>query len=480
MAFKIFPPIGIARVGNSQDSFFVGPEVPGSPGIEIADDGSETRLVSYKTDSTKIKRQGARFRIFDVDSGGNATPLVLATGDSIQWTVKLANKKSAVRRGLAPPSSASRPVIEDADKVIEPASKNVAGANAPPKSFNDSDFEGRSVPLGDVRTDKNQNLIVLGGFGFSSSPSNSPIGSFYTNPGWHDDTSDGKVTARIIRANGDIEEDIAAAWCIISTPDYAASINGIVTLHDILTQVAIDNLGLAIPDQPSFTKDIFPILVSASSLRFVNLFPDFADISTDWTSLSNSSDASRPAREEALELVGEGVEFLSRFSLTNFQVNYLEKWVDGDFLTDWTGVPLPGATITAEGLTRAALGGTVGQGFFPGIEAGRIVTDSTLYSSPFEYRFDSASIEPGDITALMAVPWQADFYECQGSWWPAQRPDSIFVSETNDTRAEWARGISGKRELVDKFPGLGFVVPVGGGEFPKMIEKDRADSDFFL
>ena len=33
--YKIHPAIGVARVGNHPDAFFVGPEAPGSAGVEI-------------------------------------------------------------------------------------------------------------------------------------------------------------------------------------------------------------------------------------------------------------------------------------------------------------------------------------------------------------------------------------------------------------------------------------------------------------
>lgn len=52
----------------------------------------------------------------------------------------------------------------------------------------------------------------------------------------------------------------------------------------------------------------------------------------------------------------------------------------------------------------------------------------------------------------MALPWQADFYECQGAWWPWQRPDVVlpedFVRKPVTTAGEntreefqaWTRG----------------------------------------
>ena len=71
---------------------------------------------------------------------------------------------------------------------------------------------------------------------------------------------------------------------------------------------------------------------------------------------------------------------LNRFHLTGLQHFQLQEWAAGRFQSDWQGVPQPGNTVTADEMTRAALQSTVGQGFFPGIEAGIIVKDPTLYA----------------------------------------------------------------------------------------------------
>src|SRR5438067_2540588 len=52
---KIFPPLGIARVGNSPQEYFIGPEAPG-----IVPDGGGM----YKDAEGRVKRQAARFRIY--------------------------------------------------------------------------------------------------------------------------------------------------------------------------------------------------------------------------------------------------------------------------------------------------------------------------------------------------------------------------------------------------------------------------------
>jgi hypothetical protein len=59
MIYRIYPPIGIARVGNSPDAFFIGPETPGSLGTEIVA-GVERPVADFKDSAFRMKRQAAR------------------------------------------------------------------------------------------------------------------------------------------------------------------------------------------------------------------------------------------------------------------------------------------------------------------------------------------------------------------------------------------------------------------------------------
>ena len=60
--YKIHPAIGVARLGNHETAFFVGPEGPGSAGVESGADGAEGRLGRYKSEG-RVKRQAARVRV---------------------------------------------------------------------------------------------------------------------------------------------------------------------------------------------------------------------------------------------------------------------------------------------------------------------------------------------------------------------------------------------------------------------------------
>ena len=54
----IYPAIGIARVGNSPDDYFIGPEIAGIHASDSHD---------FRDDKGRIKRQAARFRVFALD-----------------------------------------------------------------------------------------------------------------------------------------------------------------------------------------------------------------------------------------------------------------------------------------------------------------------------------------------------------------------------------------------------------------------------
>jgi len=82
----IHPSIGVARLGNSEDEFFLASEVPEPapqpPGY-------------YRDSSGALKRQAVRFRIYGLNAEGQAIAELTASNADIHWTVHLANKKSA-------------------------------------------------------------------------------------------------------------------------------------------------------------------------------------------------------------------------------------------------------------------------------------------------------------------------------------------------------------------------------------------------
>lgn len=533
---KIYPGIGVARLGDSPDEFFIGPE---SPGIGPQED-------AFKDGAGRVKRQAARFRIYGFDAAGNAVAEITANtpGARVAWRVELANTKAAglrfagVRHGMAmdenpDPKQRRNLKIEDRDSLtIRPTPRLIAGANQEGRQFEFSDgaFVGKAVYLGELRTDADGRLLVLGGRGTSGSVGGArPITQYANNDGWHDDTADGPVQASVSIDGRDLP--VTGSWVIVAPPKFAPFIHNIVTLYDVMAEAK----GVFPPDRPSFTKHIFPIFEAAAALPWVNAMalrghgPHKAG---DFSSgemverLNDASESKRSFRQHIFERMrepGAGTDqanynfmpLLSGdegdatvgtastwLSLTAGQYAALKQWVLGNFDDDWQGPPSPAPLETlpvAEqpaALDRAALEWCVGGPFFPGIEITYVARYPHWYVEPF--RFDAAKLAPGDVTKRMAVPWQADFYECAGHWWPAQRPDEVLneatlrqaltmfpteaaagaLAQAVTGRISWARGVGdrwanpeeqtppharpplpGDNDMVTKWKTLGFVVP---------------------
>jgi hypothetical protein len=491
MRYRIFPPIGIARLGEDTD-FFLGPEIVGKGPGELQLDGTLRPVARFKDASrTKIRKQGARFHLYESEDGALWRPAQFPSSARITWTVTLENKKSAVRRGGQPPGSPMRPqVVADLQSmVIKGGTRNVSGANATSTEFQgtfsttaaNGDPYNVDVELGQLKTDAQGRLIVLGGKGFSSAPPNTPIGggggtNFYRNPKWHDDVADGPVTADIqLTPTSDPIKAEGGAWVIVAPPDYAPGIDGVVTLYDVIRQLGIDHFGLPQPGTPSFDLDISPLLTRVRRLRWVHDDEAWSDPTFEEPKLRSGAAADKPLRERARNIV-EHVEDVFQghtepqgpsFRLREFQRKMLEEWVAGNFIDSPAQLD---TSTTAAGLTRAALENAVGQGFCPGIEAGIILLDTSLYLTPFDFRLDHNALEPGDLTALMAQPWQADFYKCNTDWWPTQRPD--LAPQTVGSPKDWIRGAAGHKLLIERSGRLGFIVRQGSNEVFVEAERD--------
>lgn len=452
----IHPAVGIARLGNSPDDFFVGPERPWEP----ADPPG-----GFKDGQCRVKRQAARFRVFAFHDDGTVQELT-ADDAAITWTVQLVNKKAVLRNGAAPAG----------DMTIDPGPETLDGPDQR-KLFDSGQIKFPSaaavdVPLGEARTDDAGRLLVLGGFGTSATPTGAPIVHFADNPGWYDDASDGPVTAHVkLNGSGD-EFDATGAWVIVGPPKFAPQLDSPITLYDAVFQMAVDQGWLAGPATPSYTNDVFPILESARTIRWVfELYSahTWADPVYDpgvrqgiFNRLANPNGG------------GSNMPMLQQATLTKAQYAVMEKWKDDAFTRDWAGPPAP-APLSPEGLDRAALANCVGAAFFPGIEAGGLGTQPIVdpakhvgASDPL--RLAHAALAAGDMTQRMAVPWQADFMACGYMWWPVPRPNDVIPQGTSSYLA-WDRDVV---DMVNEWHTLGFVVAQGS----EYVEVDRCDTSF--
>ena len=145
--------------------------------------------------------------------------------------------------------------------------------------------------------------------------------------------------------------------------------------------------------------------------------------------------------------------------LTNTQLQWMRKWSENSFTRDWNGIPGPDAPITPGNLDRASLEACIGAALWPGIEAGQYLLRKDIWNQ-FP-RLNATMVNPGDITARMALPWHTDFLECDENWWPVARPHQVRPERMPNTYKEWAGQIRGYKKMVDEWDTLGFVIPHG-------------------
>src|SRR5215210_9580941 len=162
----IHPAIGIARLGNSPDEYFLGPEIPGVPAHP--DDGL------FKDKAGRLKRQVARFRIYGFDENGEVVKELTSEDAEIIWTVHLANKKAAwycFNTAMDIPEAvavARRNPTYAGDQrtglIIDPGERSIAARNySGPQRFDTGQFQVKtgqavSVYLGEMRIDGDGNL----------------------------------------------------------------------------------------------------------------------------------------------------------------------------------------------------------------------------------------------------------------------------------------------------------------------------------
>ena len=505
LKYRIHPAIGIARVGDSPDDYFIGPEAPGiSPTLKKPDDQS-AQPGTYKDGQQRIKRQGARFRIYEYteDAAGVVTKVreITLAEAQIEWEVHLANRKAAAPRlqgaGLRNAGVPERKLIIDAGL------HKIGGPNQPMKKLQGKFMETIDVQLGDLLTDNAGRLIILGGHGQSQSLPQNKLEDFADNDGWCDDVADGPVRATI-QLNGSAAPVAAdSAWVIVAPPDFAPPIENVITLYDrVYDMMAKFNPALAVGTKTkvSFTKDIYPIFRRVSNLHWVSDvaashhgegMPDH--FISDVKELASKDNVRAGPILRALRNPKDGGGHMPKVpgksvppgaALTEVQYKRMERWAKGRFDADWTGAepaPVPFDKLAEkdkpQALDRAALEACVGGPFFPGIEVSRLVLEKSTYDEKRPFRINDAKLSPGALTEGMAVPWQADFRDCgaegAADWWPSQRP--IQVRRGHQRDAEWMpEDWKDYIDIVHGWSQLGFVVAKMAGDKVEYVEDERS------
>ncbi len=490
--YRIHPAIGIARLGSSTkaDGWFLGPEVPG-----------QVFAGPFKDGPGSIKRQGARFRIFEYQ-GGVPVREIKAADAKITWKVHLVNRKA--EGPVFPPSTPPKrrnPTVPAPDRwklIIDAKEQQIDGVSAGPLPLK-GEFLGKDVPLGDLRTDGDGRLIVLGGFGKSFSPAGLPLTGLFNNDGWCDDAADGPVSATV--EIGGKKVDVDPAWVVVGPPDYAPAIDNVISLFDVIYEASYLKFGHVDPrlaaGHPSFTHHVFPFLQRAADVYWVYaqagphrprrggdfLEPGLLRLLSDAD--PNPASAAYKARNAVFRrlrppLGGGGIEqnmpdLAADMPTTLPQYEVMALWATGRFDADWTGFPLA-APLESHAvpeqpllLDRAGLDACAGRAFFPSIEAPRIVEVQKIYRSPL--RIDPDVVPPGGITEGLAIPWQTDFLACGSNWWPAQRPSNVFRQKGTAEaweRGDWAAGVT---DMVKQWALLGFVKQEPGPI--RFVERER-------
>jgi hypothetical protein len=485
----IHPSIGIARLGNSTDEFFLGPEVP---------EPAPQPHGFFRDSSGALKRQAARFRIYGLNAEGQAVAELTAANADIHWTVHVANKKAAwyqfqialdIPEAHAAPLSLLRNLaVGDRNSLsIDPGPRHITGKNTEgggSHTFDTGSFMGTPVYLGELRTDEMGRLVVLGGRGKSVSYNGARAMTFANNDGWHDDISDGPVTAKVVYQGKELVVD--PAWIVVAPPSYAPLLKSVRTMWDLMRDVAITSKALSAPLRPSFQDDIRPIFERLSHLQWVNAGyagafgwkgpMHFTD--PEW--LKRLADPSPAQKEMRLSLANQFRVFdrdawspmpwpwqygdamnvppahtpRQSVAISDTQLKMLQQWAAGHFDANYYPAQEPARAIEAVPLAqqpatldRASLEFCLADAFHPGCEMTWPMRQPSLYMAPFRILHSQPGwIEPdygpqlsldmipppanhpflgqvpGGITRWMAVPWQTDTASCRYAYGKSYDP----------------------------------------------------------
>ena len=424
---RIHPAIGIARVGGSEEGYFIGPEVPNYDGAPPPEYGG------WKDDDGQILRQVARFRIYAYDNSGNVLGEV-TPGDSVDvtWRVHVANRKAAWydfdeamdipaydgSQGTPPKQSGQRnATVDDRSTLVnDPGPREISGRNTegPEYAFTGGTVFGIEVPLGELRTDDAGRLLFFGGHGHSASSTGNPADTFANNDGWYDDVSDGPVEAEVTIDGNPVS--VEHAWVVVAPPDYAPGVTAVVTMYDVIAEASSHVDPSIKPRVPSFTKHVAPIFIRLAQNQWVNggfgkLFGFKAPLYLDkmMPTFGDNSDFARPLRQQLFAkfrnpdystmdadaippVYGDSMNVPATdprqwYAVTQWQYDILRAWADGNFTADWSGAAAP-KTVEEYPLAEqpwaldySALENTIGGPFHPGCEMTWPMRQPILYES---------------------------------------------------------------------------------------------------
>lgn len=313
--FRIYPSIGIARLGNGpaeKEHVIFSPEIPWANLFETDNE--------YLMPDGKIKKQAQRFYIYECDSSGKPVRQINPADYDIRWSAEVANKKPfwydfnnsldlsivSRNRNVSPDFAKNKtapgiPAVQRNPNVLNMDQRLPHGynyrkelVNNPPAVSVDEKNTRQSIPgqfpnagrrgesllakslgttsvqvdLGTIEYDEGT-LIFYAADGVSASLNPSDLNTdFADNSNWYDDICDGRITASITsRSTGDtyhLDDAWSAAWVATAPPDYAPQIHPISSMYDIICGAGIDKY------VPEFSL-VFPMLYRLYRMQWVNL-----------------------------------------------------------------------------------------------------------------------------------------------------------------------------------------------------------------
>src|SRR5215471_14282080 len=495
--YRIHPAIGIARVGDavrsdaSQDFYFVGPEIPEFAANVDPQSGAQGQ---FKTPDGKVKPQAARFRIFEYEKGSDGKFHSIGevrTSDGtravrITWTAHIANRKANFCAFHGQVGAEDNPLFSSYGTPGKPTVRNEKlKTNAERKKWLELDPGPQTVnggdtvtvahfaidhdlkkkkpsgetklkirTLGELRSDADGRLIVIGGMGQSDfDPGLGPetISEFANNDGWFDDMSDGPVQAELTIDGA--KQAVAGAWVVVGPPDFVPPIHSYRTMYDSLVDVIVREMDIPADDglfasplahiaamnddwkrnktikdfRPSFTREIAPILSAIARLERVHqhqmgprarFHGSIGDLNFKALGGPGSLQANRDAVFERVrdpntlpptqqiqpsQMPSAYGDYFERangrggktdpaylHSVSKLQYALLRAWQQDDFVKDWDQVPASPPAITPVGLDRAALENMSGGAFYPGMEASWLFVKKEVWEKPFRLALNRA------------------------------------------------------------------------------------------
>ncbi|HEX2252067.1 MAG TPA: LodA/GoxA family CTQ-dependent oxidase [Thermoanaerobaculia bacterium] len=426
----IHPALGIARVGNAPaDQYYLAPEVPGT----TADPASgPAGIDTFKNDQGEVRKEAARFRVYGYDAEGNVVGEITAGDAEITWQVHLANRKSGwykfanamdLKQYALSTTYRNATVAGESRQALvnDPGPLEIAGRDQKGTRYRFdqgyvrwNDGPPIQVPLGELRTDAEGRLLVLGGDGHSGSAFNQPPTTFANNDGWYDDVSDGPVRATVTLPGGQTFE-AEPAMVAVTPPNFGPGLYGVVTMYDVVYDLFVRQGWIEPPKTVLFWEHVFPIFERMVNSQWVNggmfflfgpgspgdllepkrlaqladpgrggqaerqrVFGWFRQPPPPWDEGGPRTELPPPQPQKLPPFYGDGFgEYtglaIDELALTPTQYGWLERWAAGDFEPGERRQPpqrledLPTAE-QPRALDRTPLEDCLGGPFHPGIE----------------------------------------------------------------------------------------------------------------